>query len=421
MTMKPSRNPVRAVAGADRVVLVFSDIEMGTGGEMDDFPHSAFLSGLLLSYLEGLHREHPLDIVFNGDTFDLLKTEYRGTYPHHITRDIAVEKMRSVAAAHPKFFEALRTILAHPGGNKSVHFLVGDHDAELLFPEVQEVVRRLCGGGAGNVGFPGFELAIGPVHFEHGSQADRVFRIDPESPFIEVGGERLLNINWANIALLDLMLPLHPLLYFHERLKPRDRVFELVPEMKELFTALAWRYWTHDLWHEFITRKDPLLKLNWSLVKEVVKSFTLSGPEADIERKGLFEQAEREPFDLFVTGHVHLGATHHTRQSKTIIQAGCFRDEYFILDDGHRFRPILKPYYELFLKGDELIAWVSKEVRGPDRPRASFPGSIYDVVPALRERLEDLGDRSGEEEDRQEQESREAEEAGRRKGARQAP
>jgi len=407
------KRPVPPVeTDADRLVLVLSDIEMGVGGETDDFPHSEFLGGLLLSYLEGPFCELPLDMVFNGDTFDLLKTPYQGSYPHHITRDVALAKMSAVAAAHPKFFEALRKILEHPSGNKSVHFLVGNHDNELLFPDVQDFIRSLCGKG-GSLHFPGFELALGPVLLEHGSQADPLFRIDPERPFIEADGRRLLNISWATIALLDVMLPLHPILCFHDRLKPRDLLFDLIPEIKELLTAMAWRYWTRDFWHEFITLKDPLLKLNWSLVKEVVKRFTMGSPDVSLNKKWLYEKVEQEPFELFVTGHVHVATTYYHR-TKRIIQAGPFRDEYFILDDGRRFRPILKPCYEIFLKGDELVSWVTREVRGPDRPRTSIPSSIYDVVPIVQERLKGLGDRSGEEEMQQEQERRETEEPLRR-------
>ena len=407
-TSQGEKSALPAGPDADRSIVVFSDIEMGAGSETDDFPHSEFLGRLLLSYLEGPFSEHPLELVFNGDTFDLLKTPCQGSYPHHITQEVALEKMSAVGVAHPKFFHALRTILDHPSGNKSVHFLLGNHDTELLFPAVQDYVRSLCGNSR-NVRFPGFELALGPVRLEHGSQEDPLFRVDPERPFIETNGKRMLNISWATIALLDVVLPLHPILCFHDRLKPRTLVFELVPEIKELLMTAAWRYWTRDFWHEFITLKDPLLKLNWSMVKEVVKRFTLGSPTVSINKKWLYEKVEHEPFELFFTGHVHVARTYF-HGAKRIIQAGAFRDEYFILNGGRRFRPVLKPYYEIFLKGGQVVTWVSREVRGPDRPRGSVPGSIYDVVPVVKERLKELGDRSGEEATQQEQERRAIEE-----------
>ena len=125
----------------DRLVVVFSDVEMGSGGDRDDFPHSPFLADLILSYLDGPFSDMAVDFVFNGDTFDLLKTPYKDTFPHHITKDVAVAKMAAVAAAHPKFFEALSHILDHPSGNNRVHFVVGNHDSEILFPEVQGFLR----------------------------------------------------------------------------------------------------------------------------------------------------------------------------------------------------------------------------------------------------------------------------------------
>ncbi|RMD97288.1 MAG: hypothetical protein D6812_15545, partial [Deltaproteobacteria bacterium] len=36
--------------GSDRLLVVMSDIEMGSGGVTDDFPHSDFLAELILAY-----------------------------------------------------------------------------------------------------------------------------------------------------------------------------------------------------------------------------------------------------------------------------------------------------------------------------------------------------------------------------------
>ena len=236
----------------DRIAVVFSDIEMGAGGEVDDFPHSAFLGRLLTSYLEGPHADARIDFVFNGDTFDLLKTQYAGGYPHHITEDVAMAKMSSVAAAHPAFFEAIRGILGHKSGNKRAHFVVGNHDMEILFPGIQRLIRSLC-GDVEHVRFPGFELGLGPVHIEHGSQSDPLFRVDPEKPFIDHKGKRFLNISWASIALLDVIIPLPDFLRFFDQLKPRTLAMNMVPEAKELIMSLVWQYWTKDFWRDFLS------------------------------------------------------------------------------------------------------------------------------------------------------------------------
>ena len=115
---------VAAPPAADRLLVVMSDIEMGNGGHTDDFPHSDFLGELIVSYNGPRYRDLPVELVFNGDTFDLLKTPWRGACPSHITAAIALGKLAQVAAAHPAFFAALRTFLAHPHAERRVHLSV---------------------------------------------------------------------------------------------------------------------------------------------------------------------------------------------------------------------------------------------------------------------------------------------------------
>src|SRR5689334_16167221 len=87
----------RAQRGSDRLLVTLSDIEMGSGGPWDDFPHDDHLAELILSYAGSEHRDHAVDLVFNGDTFDLLKTSVDGAYPHHITPAVALAKLDRVA------------------------------------------------------------------------------------------------------------------------------------------------------------------------------------------------------------------------------------------------------------------------------------------------------------------------------------
>ncbi len=374
----------------DRLVLVFSDVEMGPGGPEDDFPHGEFLGDLLLSYLEPPWRDRPVDVIFCGDTFDLLKTPYLGEFPHHIDRDVAVAKMASVAAAHPRFFAALSRFVEHSSGNKTVHFVLGNHDLELAFPKVQAFIRALC-GRPGRVRFPGFELALGPILAEHGSQWDPLFRIDPDKVFVEHDGRTLLNISWATVTLLDLFIPLRPLLYFHDRLVPKSRVMELVPEIRELIVGLSWKYWTRDFWRDYLGGRDPVLKLNWTMFKEIVKRLTTSSPDVQIQTGWLAQSVEQRPQRLFIIGHLHRMASYY-HGGKRILQVGAFRDEYLLDPDGEGFTPILKPCYEIYVKDEQVVGVVTRELPGPRRPEGHVPATIRDVVPAVKERLAELGE-----------------------------
>lgn len=377
----------------DRLVVVMSDIEMGTGGPTDDFPHSRYLGERILSYAEGTHDGLAIDIVFNGDAFDLLKTSYQGGYPHRITAEIATDKMRRVGAAHGPFFEALRRFLERPGAPRRVHFLAGNHDLELLFPEVQALVCDLCGGHEA-VGFPGFSLEIGRVHIEHGSQLDPLFRVDETRPFLPDGGTRLLNLSWGSVALLDVAIPLSPLLHHLDRLKPKALVLKLLPEVKQLLTGAFWRYWTWDYWRDLVGRTDPLKTVSLGMLRELLWRLVTWDPEVSVGDDLQRRIVESDRFDVYVVGHVHEPAWWSYGRRK-VLRTGAMRDEFMLSPDGAVQAPINKTFAEVFLAGDEVVRSYLVEEPGPPRPPGTtLPESIFDILPEVRERLAALAERA---------------------------
>lgn len=392
--------PGRALPEADRLLVVFSDVEMGAGGPHDDFPHSDFLGSLLLGYNEGSLASLPVELVFNGDTFDLFKTPFEGAFPRLITREIALGKLEAILAAHPAFCAAIREFLAHSGAPRRVHFVAGNHDAELAFPEVQERVRERCGGDP-RITFPGLELRIGRVHIEHGSQHDPLFRMNPDELLLEVEGESVLNISWGAAALLDTLMPLKDLLYFHDRLKPKSAVLELLPEIRELMLERFWGYWLRDFWRGYIG--DPTRRLTWGMLKEIAWRFGSKNPEVMPNDELARRLTSEDDVLLYVVGHQHQAGwlSHGDRK---LLQSGCLRNEYMVLADGG-LRPMPKSYVEAYLREGRPVVSELVEVEGPPAPEGYLPASIFDVLPALRglaasgaERESSLAARTAEEE-----------------------
>jgi len=378
-----------AALDADRIVVVLSDIEMGDGGVQDEFPHDAWLISQLGHYQQGRFADVPVDFVFNGDSFDLLKVPHRGGWTHHVTAAVAVGKMASIVGAHSGFFEGLREILAHSAAPRTIHFVVGNHDAELLFPQVQALIRAQLGGRG--VRFPGFELRIGPVLFEHGSQQDVMFRMDPQQPFVDIDGQRMLGLSWGSVALLDALIPMRPLFYFHDRVRPKSQVMALVPEVRELILARVWHYWTRDFWRDFLAVRDPVLRLDWGMVKEVFWRFTTTNTEVHLDPEWLEQTVEQDDAELFVLGHVHQ-PTSHEHKGKRILQLGALRDEYEVDDAGTHFEPRLKQILEIRLGAQRVRGIVSHELLGPPRQDGSVPRTLWDVLDRVEAELEGLGD-----------------------------
>lgn len=387
----------------ERIVAVFTDIEMGAGGPTDDFPHGDFLGALVRQVVEDA-RGLPLHFVFAGDTFDFLKTSVDGDYPHHVTASIATEKFGRIHAAHAGFFEALSGILAADLRHR-VSFLVGNHDPEIFFPSVRRAIRDAA-GGSDRVGFPGFEVTAGPIWIEHGHQIDPLFRVDPERPVIGASPEPLLNLSWASIGLLSVVMPLHPDLHAYDRMAPRKRLMELVPELRDLFNALAWRYWTRDFWRGFLVKKDPLLTFEWRMLKEVIRRLLGANPDVELDPSWLSTTVGSHPQAFFVCGHLHEMA-HRAREGKRVLQLGAFRDEYEIRLGGLRLEPRLKPFALVRLSGDEILEVATRELRGPARAEA-LPESVFDLVPTVRRHLEALGDTSSDDAAQSAQEQDEA-------------
>src|SRR3989344_2877059 len=89
-------------------IILLGDVEMGGGTITDDFISDKTLSELILELSK---RKHPVDLIFNGDTFDFLKCPYREKdfviYPRHISQEVALNKLVQIYRAHKSVFAAL--------------------------------------------------------------------------------------------------------------------------------------------------------------------------------------------------------------------------------------------------------------------------------------------------------------------------
>lgn len=378
----PPFRPLGRLPDGDRALVIFSDIEMGAGGLLDDFPHSDALAEILLTYNEGPYRERAVDLIFNGDTFDLLKTPFQRGFPSHITREVALGKLEAVAAAHPLFFQAVRGVVEHGHAARRVHFLIGNHDAELAFPEVQARIRQLCGGSPG-ITFPGYRLDIARVRIEHGQQLDPMFQVDEQAPFLEFHGKQVLNISWGAAALLDTVIPLGHLLAFHDRVKPRSYLLSLAPEIQDLLVERFWTYWGRDFWKGYFRTDDPMKKVTWKMLKEVAWRFTSKNPEVEISGELRQRMAASDEFLLYVIGHKHESQWLSFGDRK-ILQSGCMRNEYMLSDAGRALRPIPKCYVEVFLRDGVPVVSHFVEFEGVPAPEGYVPRSIFDVIPEVK-------------------------------------
>ncbi len=226
-----------------KTCVVISDLHVGDGTRGGDHffaQQQDALEGLLaaLGPDDPLGGAEPLELVLNGDSFELLLLLREAD---RVRTDAAygVAKIERVIAAHPHFFAALRRFLAAP--ERQITFMIGNHDIELCYADVRARVRQAIGAETGQVRFC-LSQAYEPfpeITIEHGCQ------YDPWNSISELWGKV-----WPVLGLLDdgrehsaaspdsLPLPWGTRYYAHAFWAPRQR-YRYFEELIPLPTGLS--------------------------------------------------------------------------------------------------------------------------------------------------------------------------------------
>lgn len=182
--------------------------QTGQWHPFEDFRWASELAEFLKTINEATE---PVDLVLNGDTFELLQSPAvacAGAVPDGgCSEPDALARLDRVLSAHQDEIRAL-SAFARSGSNRIV-ILAGDHDVALLFPAVRQRVVAALGAPSGRVDIPAsgsWVSSDGRVHVEHGHQvAFTPHRFDGwPSPFKKREGRLELTRPWGERAIQEL-------------------------------------------------------------------------------------------------------------------------------------------------------------------------------------------------------------------------
>ncbi|MGE0786900.1 MAG: metallophosphoesterase [Sandaracinaceae bacterium] len=260
--------------------LVLSDLHLGTGsrpGEynvFEDFHHDDEFAELLAYYDREAGEEGELELILNGDIFDLLKVKIGGVWPTEITDEIATEKLRYCLDGHPRFVIALKEFLAKRG--RRVVFLPGNHDLDMWFPGPQELFRRYVAPGAAaeRVHFvtsgDTYYLPEG-IQIRHGHQLERIHRVDyNRMTKRRRDGTEILDLPWGSLWILEVMNPAKAMRSYVDRIQPLSRFLLAAVLFDTMFVARflyhSGIYWVRQrilnlaAWRERFERLPTMLR-----------------------------------------------------------------------------------------------------------------------------------------------------------------
>jgi len=213
--------------------LVVSDLHLGSGrrrGELnilEDFNFDDRFAELLAHYDRLAGTDTELELILNGDIFDLLKIKIAGKWQTEITDEIATEKLKQCVEGHPRFVHAVREFLSRP--NRRVTYLPGNHDLDMWFPGPQELFLRYVAPGdvADRVRFitssDTYYLPEG-IQIRHGHQLERIHRVDYDRMTEKRrDGTEILWLPWGTLWILEVMNPAKEERNYIDRIQPLGR------------------------------------------------------------------------------------------------------------------------------------------------------------------------------------------------------
>ncbi|MBS3162656.1 hypothetical protein J4467_01920 [Candidatus Woesearchaeota archaeon] len=332
-----------------KVTLVFSDIEVGTGNNTDDFVEEKLFCDTLKSNFH-YHKKYNIDLVLNGDIFDFLKAPYKNSYPRHVTEKISLWKLEHMHKAHPGFFETLTEFINL--GNTRIIFVIGNHDYDIIYSKIKKQLRKLILKDKikmkKKIIFPGFEFKSYQVLFEHGSQMDQFFRVDPSTlihPKIQtVIEEPFLLVPWGFNALKEHLLIIKEEFPILERVFPKDKIInKLNTQVKKRVIFDTFFYMLKSFFYtQFRYKKDKLYNFTWNDFKKYMRNFLNKDYDLKFEDKAEMKLLSSR-FKVISYGHNHLSSLYKIK-GKYILNTTTWRDEYEYSEETKTYKPLKKSY-----------------------------------------------------------------------------
>jgi UDP-2,3-diacylglucosamine pyrophosphatase LpxH len=313
--------------------LVVSDLHLGTGvaegqlNPLEDFFYDDRFAELVDHYEKKCGDGVGIELILNGDIFDLLKIQIDGEWPTEITAEIAERKLQLCLDGHPRFVATLRAFLAKP--HHRLVYLPGNHDLDMWFSAPQELFRRYVapGDAAERLRFittsDTYHLPEG-IQIRHGHQLEHIHRVDYRRMTRKrKDGSEVLDLPWGSLWILEVMNPAKLVKHHIDRVQPFGRfllgglVFEPKFTIKFLFHCMVhWlrhRVFTIRAWLERI-RKLPTL-----FVEEVVGlgDYDVLAQRALTKLRGV---------NTLIVGHSHAPRFRTLPGGKLLVNTGTWMD-----------------------------------------------------------------------------------------------
>jgi len=304
-----------------RIKLVVSDFHIGFGrttpegvvNNLEDFISDQAFVDMMEFYRTGEFVEVEVELILNGDLFEGLAVNPNDPDADLISARKSVAKIERAIEGHRAMFQAMRTFA--DAEHRQVAFIVGNHDQDLLWEDVQQLLRERIHP---RIRFIHEYYRFDGVHIEHGNQHERGNRIDPHKMFLTKGlPEPVLNLPWGSDMFINCLL----------RVKRRR---PYINRIRPLRLAISWSFW-HDfralmlgIWYFLVAtiraRFRRLRQRRITILRtiRITLGFSPFPTLEDAARRVL----QHEGIHTVVFGHTHIAMGRHPLPGKTYLNTG---------------------------------------------------------------------------------------------------
>jgi UDP-2,3-diacylglucosamine pyrophosphatase LpxH len=188
--------------------IIVSDLHIGAGFAPDNPLEDFIADDEFVEFMGGIVTESDaqkldVELIVNGDMFEFLQTPavdgfdpqaiYSSELYHASSEEASVDKMVSIVQGHLTFFAALRNFICLGPPRRSITIIKGNHDVNLYWDAVQDVIRQVVGVTGDCQSLLTFKdrwVSREGIYVEHGNQyVEKINRfenfeqpLDPQHP-----------------------------------------------------------------------------------------------------------------------------------------------------------------------------------------------------------------------------------------------
>ncbi|MBK9293955.1 MAG: hypothetical protein IPM57_05845 [Oligoflexia bacterium] len=306
-----------------RIKLVISDCHLGSGptladggiNPLEDFRKDAKFVEFLEYYTTGEYSDAKMELVINGDFFDLLQVRTHTKNAYEIFESVAVHKIKRILKGHPLIIDALKKFIDK---GHSVKYIWGNHDAGIWWPEVRREIHEAI---STKIEFYLEPYEFDGVRIEHGHQYEIIHHFDTDNMFLEAKGRVVLNYPFGSFFVAGFLVPLK------ER---RSYVSQVIPFSKYIRWGLIFDFWftliqgikavlffikMRFVFHPYrFARFTKTLKIVYQLMNK---------PKLRSLAQSILQESGAK---ILIMGHNHEAAHRHYRDGTQYINTGTWTD-----------------------------------------------------------------------------------------------